>query len=98
MPGRLEGKVAIVTGAGSGIGRAVASLFAREGAVVVVNDEVPPAADETVEMIQADGGEAEARAGDVTDSGFVDDMVEGTAARHGKLDVIHNNAGGSVTQ
>jgi meso-butanediol dehydrogenase/(S,S)-butanediol dehydrogenase/diacetyl reductase len=92
MEGRLQGKVAIVTGGGSGIGRATALRFAREGAVVVVADVVASAAESVVVEILAQGGRAEALAVDVSSSAAVDAMVDGAAARHGRLDVLMNNA------
>src|SRR6185437_8055582 len=95
MSGRLEGKIAIVTGSGSGIGRAVASRFAAEGACVVVTDVRGDAAGQTTDEIQRTGGRAEVVVGDVTDSRFVDELVNGSFARHGRLDIMHNNAGGS---
>jgi 3-oxoacyl-[acyl-carrier protein] reductase len=87
----------VVTGAGSGIGRATARKFGSEGALVVVNDINAASAAETVGMIRADGGRAEVDAGDVTDRGYVDALVDGAVSRHGRLDVLHNNAGGATT-
>ncbi|MFI5953192.1 SDR family NAD(P)-dependent oxidoreductase [Cryptosporangium sp. NPDC051539] len=86
---RFEGKVAVVTGAGSGIGRATALRLASEGALVVVNDLRAQAAEETVRLI----GGGEAVAGDVLEPGFVDRLLDGTVERHGRLDVLHNNVG-----
>ncbi len=94
---RLEGRVAIVTGAGSGIGRATASKLASEGALVVVNDINAEGAARTVDEIVAAGGLAEARPGNVTIAAEVDALVDDTVARHGRLDVLHNNAGGATT-
>ncbi|MCC7276507.1 MAG: SDR family oxidoreductase [Alphaproteobacteria bacterium] len=102
MPGRLAGKVALVTGAGSvgpgwGNGRASAVLFAREGARVVVADRDPAAAAETARLIAADGGEAMVAEADVTDLASVTAMTERTLTRFGRIDVLHNNVGGSIT-
>ena len=97
MTGRLEGRIAIVTGAGSGIGRASARKLAGEGALVVVNDIVAATADRTVDEIRAAGGRAESHAGDVTVRADVDALVDGAVERHGRLDVLHNNAGGATT-
>jgi NAD(P)-dependent dehydrogenase (short-subunit alcohol dehydrogenase family) len=97
MAGRLEGRIAIVTGAGSGIGRASALKLAGEGALVVVNDIVAATADRTVDEIRAVGGRAESHAGDVTVRADVDALVDGAVERHGRLDVLHNNAGGATT-
>lgn len=86
--GRLEGKVAIVTGAGSGIGKATALLFAREGAKVVCADI--KGADETASAI---GDNALAVTADVSQSADVRAMVDAATSRFGRLDVIFNNAG-----
>ncbi|BBK42096.1 oxidoreductase [Allostella vacuolata] len=102
MSGRLAGKVALVTGAGSvgpgwGNGRASAVLFAREGARVVVADRDPAAAAETERLIAAEGGEAMIVTADVTRLDSVEAMVAAVLARFGRIDVLHNNVGGSVT-
>jgi NAD(P)-dependent dehydrogenase (short-subunit alcohol dehydrogenase family) len=98
MSGRLAGKVALVTGAGSrgpgvGNGKAAAILFAREGARVVCADAVKDRAAETVELIRAEGGEAEPVAGDVTRAADCRAMVAAAVDRWGGLDVVHNNVG-----
>lgn len=91
MAGLLEGKVAFVTGAGSGIGRATARAFAREGARVCAADLA--GADETARMIGQAGGEAYPVVLDVTDQAAVDAAVDGIVARWGRIDVAFNNAG-----
>ena len=88
----LEGKVGLVTGAGSGIGRATALVFAREGARVAVVDWNRKSADETVEQIRAEGFETEAFEADVSDEASVEAMVGGVVSRFGRLDCASNNA------
>lgn len=96
MSGMVEGKVALVTGAGSGIGRAAALVFAREGASVLVADRDADGGKETVELVGAAGGTADFHQVDVTDDAQVRDMVAAAVARFGGLDCAHNNAG--ITQ
>ena len=91
--GRLEGKVALVTGGGSGIGRAICERFAQEGACVSVADWQQAAAEGTVAAIQAAGGQATATAGDVGNPEDAERMVADTVAAFGKLDVLVANAG-----
>ena len=88
----LEGKVGLVTGAGSGIGRATARVFAREGARVAVVDWNRKSADETVDLIRVEGFEAEAFEADVSDEASVEAMVGGVVSRFGRLDCASNNA------
>jgi len=93
MTERLSGKVAIITGAGSGIGRVAAELFASEGAAVVVADVAAHAARETVAAITATGGRAAAVTVDVADEGQVAEMVGVAVDTFGALNVLFNNAG-----
>ena len=90
---RLDGKVALVTGGGSGIGRASALLFAREGAKVVVADRDEPNASDTVAQIRDSYGEAAAVSGDVTSNDDAAAMVRAAVDNYGKLDVLVNSAG-----
>jgi NAD(P)-dependent dehydrogenase (short-subunit alcohol dehydrogenase family) len=89
----LADKIAIVTGASSGIGHATARLFAREGARVVVAARRKAELDALVAAIAADGGRAVARAGDVADEAFAQALVEAAQAEFGGLDIAFNNAG-----
>jgi NAD(P)-dependent dehydrogenase (short-subunit alcohol dehydrogenase family) len=91
----MEGKAGLVTGAASGIGRATALRFAREGASVVLADleSSRPAGEEVVEEIRAQGGEAEFFACDVSRADDNEALVKATVERFGKLDFAHNNAG-----
>jgi NAD(P)-dependent dehydrogenase (short-subunit alcohol dehydrogenase family) len=93
MAGIVEGKVALVTGGGGGIGRASALAFAREGARVAVADFAAAAAHETVSQINAAGGQAISLTGDVTRAKDVRTMIEDTIAAYGRLDCAFNNAG-----
>jgi len=89
----FENQVAIVTGAGRGIGAAAAKLFAQYGASVVVNDLNPEPAEEVVAEIKANGGTAMAVAGSVTDPDFPDFLMKTTVEAYGKINILVNNAG-----
>jgi meso-butanediol dehydrogenase / (S,S)-butanediol dehydrogenase / diacetyl reductase len=91
--GKLDGKVALITGAGSGIGRATAILFAREGARVGVADYVLETAQKTVADIRKAKGDAIAIKADVRKAADVEAMVKQTVDAYGRLDILHNNAG-----
>lgn len=89
----LRDTAVAVTGAGSGMGRATAELFASRGASVVVVDIDADAAAGTVDRITADGGDAVAATADVSDAADVEAFVERTVEEYGRIDVLHNNAG-----
>lgn len=93
MSRKLEGKVAIVSGSGRGIGRAIALKLASEGARVVINDLDPAPAAQTVADIVAQGGQAVACTGSVTDRDFGERFVKTALEHFGGLDIIINNAG-----
>jgi NAD(P)-dependent dehydrogenase (short-subunit alcohol dehydrogenase family) len=93
MAGRVDGKIALVTGAGSGIGRATALVFAREGAKVLVADVVVDGGEETVRQIKAAGGEALFIKADMAKAAEVEAMVQKAVTTYGRLDCAHNNAG-----
>jgi NAD(P)-dependent dehydrogenase (short-subunit alcohol dehydrogenase family) len=92
---RLAGKTAFITGAGSGIGRATAILFAREGARVAIADIDARAGEETAHLA---GGEAIAIGTDVSDPESLQRAIRATLDKFGRLDVLHNNAGGSTAR
>jgi NAD(P)-dependent dehydrogenase (short-subunit alcohol dehydrogenase family) len=92
--GKLEGKVALITGGDSGIGRAVATLYAREGASVAINylDEEQSDAEATKAAVEEAGGECLLLPGDVTDRGLCDTLVDKTVEHFGSIDVLVSNA------
>ena len=90
---RLKGKVAIVTGSGSGIGKAIALRFGAEGAKVIVTARRTALCEQTVAQITKDGGEAWAIQTDVADERQVERLIEETVTRYGRLDILVNNAG-----
>lgn len=90
---KLEGKVALITGAGSGIGQAIALLFAREGADIAVNDIDTPSAQATVARVRRTGRKAIATMADVSNPGDVGAMVSATISELGGIHLLVNNAG-----
>jgi NAD(P)-dependent dehydrogenase (short-subunit alcohol dehydrogenase family) len=92
----LQDRVAIVTGAGSGIGEAGAAIMAREGAHVVLADKDAGRAEQAAARIREVGGSAEALVLDVTDDGALQSGIASIAQRHGRIDILHNHAGAQV--
>jgi NAD(P)-dependent dehydrogenase (short-subunit alcohol dehydrogenase family) len=93
MAGRVEGKVALITGGGSGIGRATALLFGREGAKVMVADYDPEGGERTVKAIKEAGGAAVFHPADVSNPQAVDGLMDKVVETYGRLDCAFNNAG-----
>jgi NAD(P)-dependent dehydrogenase (short-subunit alcohol dehydrogenase family) len=91
--GRIAGKVALITGGGTGIGRATALLFAREGSKVMVAGNYPGTVADVVGMIENEGNTAVGSIGDVREAADAERMVEETVARFGRIDILFNNAG-----
>ena len=92
MAQRFRDKVAIVTGAGKGIGRASAVAFAREGASVVIADIDRRAGEETAQIIQDAGGRAALTVGDIAEESYVKQVIQTAVSEFGGVDVLHNNA------
>ncbi|MSO54290.1 MAG: SDR family NAD(P)-dependent oxidoreductase [Rhodospirillales bacterium] len=91
---RLKGKVAIITGAGSGIGRTAAQIFAAEGAKIAVAEIDPASGAETVALVEKAGGTAQLFKTDVADPAAVEACVKQTVTAWRRLDILYNNAGG----
>jgi 3-oxoacyl-[acyl-carrier protein] reductase len=93
MTKRLQDKVSIITGAANGIGLATAIKFANEGAISVICDMNPTQVDEAVAKVKALGGQAEGYVMNVTDRASIDSVVASVVEKHGRIDVLINNAG-----
>lgn len=93
MAGQLDGKIAIITGGASGIGRAIAELYAREGATVAIADLNLEAGEKLVRELASFGGQHSAHSVDVTDERSTKELAESVAARHGRIDILVNSAG-----
>jgi NAD(P)-dependent dehydrogenase (short-subunit alcohol dehydrogenase family) len=96
--GRLEGKVAFITGAGSGIARSASQIFTQEGAKVVIAELKPELGQAAEKLVREAGGEATFVETDVTKEDSVQNAIQQTVERYGKLDVLYNCAGGSVIE
>ncbi len=90
---RLDGKTAVITGAGSGIGKSIAQIYAAAGADVWIAEINQSSANETVQLIQNDNGQAQAVSCDVTDTSSIETAVNQVLQRSGKIDILVNNAG-----
>lgn len=93
MTGTLGGRIALVTGGGNGIGRAITLTLVRHGATVVLTDRDAAGMAETVALAMQDGGSAQSHLHDVTDTGETNRIVASVVAEHGRLDILVNNAG-----
>lgn len=93
MSGMLEGKVALISGCGAGIGEAAARLFAANGAMLWLNDVNPQSVDRVVADLLAERAVAEGVAGDMSDPAFVNAWVQGAVDEYGRIDVLYNNVG-----
>ena len=91
--GKLDGKVAVITGSGRGIGKAMATLFVQEGASVIINDIDATAVAETVKEIEAKGGKVAGCVADITKGEDAAKLMDTAAEKFGKLDILVNNAG-----
>lgn len=96
--GRLDGKIAWITGAGSGIGEAVAERFGAEGATVILTGRRRDRLEQVAERVRAKGGKAEVQAADLMKAAEVQRVADAIAAAHGRLDVLVSNAGLNVTE
>ncbi len=96
--GRLDGKVAFITGAGSGIARSAAQLFTQEGAKVVIAELKPELGQATEDLVRDAGGDATCIETDVTQEDSVKIAIQKTVERYGKLDILYNCAGGSIAE
>ena len=93
MSGLLSGKVALISGAGAGIGAAVTRRFAEEGATLWINDLRAGALDSVVSELRGDEAKVTATAGDASDPAFVNGWVAAAAEAHGRIDILYNNVG-----
>jgi NAD(P)-dependent dehydrogenase (short-subunit alcohol dehydrogenase family) len=97
VKGLIDGKIAVITGAGSGVGRAASLLFSQHGASVVVSDVDSAAAEETVAQVRESGGKAIAVTCNVADEESVNQLIRAAVNAYGRLDIMYNNAGITIT-